>query len=93
MFALLTVTFRQMTQASALAVLVFGAAALGVVASTRSAPRGRVAGALLLCVVDHPEQRLCAGAATCLVASEPPVLRHDLAEAMASFHGQVIRSG
>lgn len=92
MFALLTVTFRQMTQASALAVLVFGAAALGVVGQEHDQPLVVELQVLYFCVL------LIILSSACVLVRQLALLReraaharHDLAEAMAKLHGQVIR--
>lgn len=92
MFALLTVTFRQMTRASALAVLVFGAASLGVVGQDGSQPLVVELQVLYFCVL------LIILSSACVLVRQLALLReraaharHDLAEAMARLHGQVIR--
>jgi GGDEF domain-containing protein len=92
MFALLTVTFRQMTRASALAVLVFGAASLGVVGREGALPLTVDLQVLYFCVL------LIILSCACVLVRQLSLLReraaharHDLAEAMAKLHGQVIR--
>lgn len=92
MFALLTVTFRQMTRASVLAVLSFGVASLGVVGQERGQPlvvelQLLYFGVLLLIL-----------SSVCVLVRQLALLREraarahrDLAEAMARLHGQVIR--
>jgi len=92
MFALLTVTFRQMTRASALAVLVFGAASMGVVGREGALPLTVDLQVLYFCVL------LIILSCACVLVRQLSLLReraaharHDLAEAMAKLHGQVIR--
>ena len=92
MFALLTVTFRQMTRASALAVLVFGAASIGVVGREGALPLTVDLQVLYFCVL------LIILSCACVLVRQLSLLReraaharHDLAEAMAKLHGQVIR--
>jgi len=92
MFALLTVTFRQMARASALAVLVFGVASLGVVGREGGQPLVVELQVLYFCVL------LIILSCACVLVRQLSLLReraaharHDLAEAMAKLHGQVIR--
>ena len=92
MMALLTVTFKQMARASLLSVLVFGAAALGVVGQEGARPLVVELQMLYFCAL------LIVLSSACVLVRQLALLReraayarHDVAETMAKLHGQVIR--